>query len=462
MPSSRLAFADLTVNNRTENCGILMQSVFAVGLIFISSAFVLQLAYDASTVVALQIITALTGIVGLSIIVTSPKALDLARRCWPILALVALAFVSTTWSLYPSQTFRKSYTLLSTVLFALAIVGRLAPADCIRLILRVMVLECILSIIWVVIFPEIALQDRTGLGEGVAGVSYWRGIFSHKQGLGVVAGLTTGLLMFYGSVAFRSPIIRIAAILPGVVCLMGTGSVTGILTVIVTSTSLYWSFGIARMASGVRNLMLNLTLLAIAFILIVWNHGSLDFLPVLFGKSADLSGRTIYSEIAMDVFRSSGATLFGGGYAVGLSRVFPEDVYVDDGYVDLLMQFGYLGSAVIIAIVFWLVVAGKRLIVATSPDQAALSVFPMGIMMVLAFINISESNFLASKHLSTVFVVLVVAVIVQARFNKRAKPNRKASSRTTFNDLGQSAVVSGMSGQDLTRSQLGERWHSWW
>jgi exopolysaccharide production protein ExoQ len=443
---------------KTENCGILMQSVFAVGLIFISSAFTVQLAYDANTVVVLQIITTLTGGVGFLILITTPKAFDLVRRCWPIWALVALAFVSTTWSLNPGQTFKKSYTLLSTVLFVMAVVARLAPADCIRLVLRVMVLECIISIIWVVIFPEIGLQDRTGLGEGVAGVNYWRGIFSHKQGLGVIAGLPTGLLTFYGSVAFRAPITRLAAIGIGVICLMGTGSVTGILTAIVTSALLYWLFAIAtRIASSARNLTLNLTLMAITFVFTIWSHGSLNFVPVMFGKSADLSGRTIYVEIAMDIFRSSGATLLGGGYSVGLSRAFPADVYVDDGYVDLLMQFGYLGSAVIIAIVYWLLAASKRLIVGTSPKQAALLIFPMAIIMVLAFINITESNFLAPKHLSTVFVVLGVAMIVHRQFNVHARPNRRPLRGALLSPSSRRAVIPDMRAQNLIRSQFDER-----
>ncbi len=444
--------------SKTENSGFLLQFVFAIGLIFISSAFTVQLAYDASTVVILQVITALTGVAGLLIMVTTPGATGLVRRCWPILALVALAFASTAWSLDPSQTFKKSYTLLSTVLFVMAIVGRMAPAEYIGLVLRVMVLECVISIIWVVIFPDVGLQDRTGLGEGIAGVSYWRGIFSHKQGLGVVAGLTTGLLTFYGSVAFRSPVFRIAAIGASAVCLVGTGSVTGILTAIVTSAVLYWFYFIAtRIRAGGRNMMINLTLVAITAIFFVWSHGWLNFVPVMFGKSADLSGRTIYIEIAMDIFRSSGATLLGGGYTVGLSRAFPPDVYVDDGYVDLLMQFGYLGSAVIVAIVYWLLAGSKRLIAGTSPEQAALNIFPIAIIMVLAFINITESNFLAPKHLITVFVVLGVAVVQgRSKVRARGKSNRGAAGRPLANPLGRTTVISGMRTQNLIRSQFNE------
>src|SRR3979411_164876 len=71
-----------------ERGGILIQFVFAFGLLFISSAFTLQLASDSTGFtgsVVLQVITALTGIFGFFLIVTSREALSLAIRCWPIL-----------------------------------------------------------------------------------------------------------------------------------------------------------------------------------------------------------------------------------------------------------------------------------------------------------------------------------------------------------------------------------------
>jgi len=410
-----------------ERASILIQFVIAFGLIFISSAFTLQLASDSNGElgsdssgglygsVVLQIITVLTGAFGFFLIVTSRNALSLAIRCWPILAMVALAFASATWSWNYPYTIQKSYVLLNVVLFAVAMVGRLSPTECIRLILRVMVLECLLSIFWVIIFPDSALQQKTGIGYPLDTIDRWRGIFSHKQGLGVFAGLTTGLLTFYGSIAFRSPIIRIAAIFIALACVIGSDSATGLVLIIVTPIILYSTYWIAiHLAPTGRYLALNVMLLAIVFLYVCWSYGLLDFLPRLIGKTSDLSGRAEFSFLAMEIFRNSGTTLLGGGYAVGLQRSFPRDLYIDNGYVDLLMQFGYLGSALIIVFVGWVLFAGKRLIVRTSRELAVLDVFPMAITLVFAFVNITEGYFLA-KNISMVFAALAVAMIVQAR-----------------------------------------------
>src|SRR5262249_33230042 len=150
---------------------------------------------------------------GVAMLMTARGANKLIAQCWPIFALVGLAFASTLWSAAYPETFKKSYTLLNTVLFVMALAARYAPNDWMRLVLRVMAFECALSIVWVVIFPDAGIQQRTGLGASVEVGTYWRGVFSHKQGLGVFAGLTSGLLLFYGRAAFSSALAGIAALL---------------------------------------------------------------------------------------------------------------------------------------------------------------------------------------------------------------------------------------------------------
>src|SRR5262249_7897449 len=155
-------------------------------------------------------------------------------------------------------------------------------------------------------------------GASVEVGTYWRGVFSHKQGLGVFAGLTSGLLLFYGRAAFSSALARIAALLCSLACLLGSGSATGMLTLIVTTLSLYASCRIAKIEKhGTRRLCTDAFLATIFIVYFLWSSGALGFIPSMFGKSDDLSSRTEYWSVAMNVFRGSGSTLFGGGYAVG-------------------------------------------------------------------------------------------------------------------------------------------------
>ena len=369
----------------------------------------------------------LTGAFGGFVLLSSPDGRRLAGRCWPILALVALAFASTPSSFDPVQTLKKSFTLFCTVSFVLAIATKLSPMECIRLIVRVMVLECLLSLIWIVVFPDIGIQLRTGIGvrEDEIG-EWWRGIFSHKQGLGVIAGLAIGLIAFYGRLVFSSVFVRIGAILLCLACLAGARSATGVLVAIVTVTAFYlFHWTAARPARGTRSLLVNSFLAGGAVAYLAWSYGLLKFVPELLGRSSDLTGRDVYWTIAMDVFNSSGVTLLGGGYAVGLQAMFPEFVYVDNGYYDTLMQFGYLGSGIILVFVCWVLVSAKKLILRTPHELAVISIFPLTIALVLAVINVSEAVFLGSKNICTVFTVLAVAMLVQMKTRFGAGPGPK-------------------------------------
>jgi len=414
--------------------GLLVTSIFAVGLVFSSGAFNLQLADDASRAFSgsavMQAISLLTGVIGLSLIVTSRSATKLAIRCWPIIAITGLIFISAAWSHNYPLTIRRGFVFLTTVLLALALVGRFSPLQSLRLIVRVMALQCALSIAWVFAFPEVAVHQITDLGQ-TQHAGLWRGIFSHKNGLGLFAGLTAGLLLFYGSMAFRSPVGVIAAFSCAIICLIGTSSMTGVLTMVVTAALLYFLYWMATtLDSRVRNQTLYLLLVGIFFGYLLWSAGVLNSLPVWLGRSGDMTGRFSYWAIAMDVFRSSGFTSLGGGYAVGLHHLFPPYVYVDNGYIDILMQFGYLGSTLIALFCVWLLFAGKGVIVRSSRETASLDIFPFAIILALGLENISETNFLAPKHIGIVLTVLAVAIIVQnrRRFAPLVAPSVSVSS----------------------------------
>src|SRR5262249_5688851 len=145
-------------------------------------------------------------------------------------------------------------------------------------------------------------------------------------------------------------------------------------------------------ARSSRAVAMNVVMSIIIFVYLLWSYGFLSSIPELFGKSSDLSSRTEYWSIAMDVFKGSGDALLGGGYAVGLQHLFPEFVYVDNGYIDVLMQFGYLGSCVVAVFVIWLMLGARRIIVEQVRRPTALDVFPMAMTFALGFIFITEST----------------------------------------------------------------------
>jgi exopolysaccharide production protein ExoQ len=402
--------------------GLAVRFLFAFGLLFVFPAFVYQLAFDhvTFTFVAsplLQLINLGSGIFAFVMIATSRPALTLMGRAWPMLALVALAMVSTAWSYDRQASLRGGIVLLMTTLFGLALAARLPGLDGLRLVVRTMVLGCVLSIIWVLAFPEIAIHQATDLIQWVhAGL--WRGVFTHKQGLGVFAGLLTGFLLFYGSLIFSSVALRAGAVACSIACLIGTQSTTGCLTAIVTTVMLYATYSITRFSPEVRRIKFKVLILSVTVVAVAFQIGVLDFVPRLFGKSANLTGRADFWPIIIANFQSSGMVLLGAGFSSNFA-VNLSEWSVDNGFIDKFIEFGYLGSPVVFGVYLWLLVAGGRLIIRTSAEEAAVNVFPFCIMFVLLFVNITESNFMM-RHLSTVLIVMAAAMVVQARVPARA------------------------------------------
>lgn len=405
---------------------------FVVGLIFMFSAFVRQLAMseDGSQFTnspIMQVIGVSCTVFGLTLHLTSQKALGILQQCKPILFLLLCGFGSAAWSVNPQGTIRYGILYLGTNLFALALASRYPPHECLRLLLRTMVLACLLSCVWVIIFPLEAVHQAT---ESVqfqhAGL--WRGIFSHKQSLGVFAGLTVGLLLFYGSLAFPSLLSRIGAIGCSFACLWGSQSATGFITSIVMPIMLYASYWIARRAPHARRSMIKLFIVVLLILSIGIYEGIFNSAAELFGKSSDLTGRDIYTPILLQGVVDLGRGWFGGGYAGGLESLYAEGIPVDSGFVGKIIEFGYVGSSVIFAIFASVILSGLKLLERTSEEQAIIDVFPASVTAVVLFTNITEYNLMAAKSIGTILVAFAVSLTVQGRIAAVARMRQKNST----------------------------------
>jgi O-antigen ligase len=394
-----------------------MRVCFMVGLIFLFPAFTFQLAFDQinfkfTSSPILQTISVGTELIALITIFGSRDISRMVLSCWPILIMIALAFMSTIWSIDRAATIKASNVFATVCLFSLALVGRLGTAECIRFVIRMMVLACVLSIIWVIVFPTEAIHQPTDQAQSVhAGL--WRGIFTHKQGLGVFAGLTTGLLFFYGRIVFSSPPVRVVAIVSGIACVIGTESTTGSLTAVITPATLYGTYAVTTFPPGARSAIFNTLLLSGLALVAAFHLGVLDFVPRLLGKSSDLTGRTDIWPLALEFLKHSGAALLGGGFGSGFAQ-YIVDAPIDSGYIDKIIEFGYFGSTIVFAMYVWILLGGRRLIMETPPAGAAVDVFPFSIVTLVMIINITEGLFM-EKHVTTVLTAIAAGLTCEGR-----------------------------------------------
>jgi exopolysaccharide production protein ExoQ len=394
-----------------------LRFLFPVFLIFNLPAFTIQLAMDMSTgrwigSPTLQIATICTELFAFAIILSSRQMVSFVSRCWPVWIPVLLAFISAAWSRNPGATIHTSNTYMTSSLLGLALVAALPGFQCIRAVIRTMVLGCILSIMWVLILPEYGIHQLTDAYQTVhAGL--WRGIFSHKQGLGYFSGLTIGLLLFYQTTIFSPPIL-VAALACGIICLIGTQSATGMVTAMITPAFLYFGYYVTRFPPVARKpLMVTFALGAVA-VGILFKLGILNFVIVqLLGKSTDLTGRADFWPIILDNFYNSGTSLLGGGFGANIAADMSE-WSVDNGYIDKFLEFGYLSSPIIFAIFVIILWLGIRLVLKTPSKTALTNIFPFSIWSVILIVNITESNFM-TKCLSTVLTSIAVGLIIQQR-----------------------------------------------
>lgn len=402
-----------------------LRVVFLIMLLFQFPAFVYQFEYDASgehsSSKFLQLINLGTGVLAASIVFGSSSARMAAGRCWPIWTIVSLAFGSAIWSVDRGATVKASLSLLFCVLFALALTIRFPGFAGLRFVIRGMALGCVLSVVWVLLLPKTGIHQATDLIQNVhAGL--WRGIFTHKQGLGTFAGVTFGLLSFYGSMVFPLFVVRVAALACAGACMWGSQSATGAIMGILMSALLFITYWIACLGPAARRILLRSFVIGVAVLLLAFHFGLLSFVPTLFGKSADLTGRGDTWWIIQNNFAGSGRQLLGGGYTSGFATDMSAGFAVDNGYFVKLLEFGYLGCAVLFSTLVWIFVAGVRLLLKTRPETAAFHVFPASIMITLTFYSITETG-LMEKGIWTILITIAARIIMEEREVRRIKPS---------------------------------------
>jgi exopolysaccharide production protein ExoQ len=104
------------------------------------------------------------------------------RRNLPLVALVVLMFCSALWSEAPDLTLRRSATLTTTMLFGIYLNMRFTMRDVLTLACWALLSVAIASVLVVVIWPSRGIGAGSFAGE-------WRGIYPHKQMLGLHAAL---------------------------------------------------------------------------------------------------------------------------------------------------------------------------------------------------------------------------------------------------------------------------------
>ena len=337
------------------------------------------------------------------------RVLRAARTVWPLLALVALACLSTAWSIQPMVTLRRSAAMLVPTLIAIYIGERYSIEAFARLLARTMCLMMMLVLLLYIVAPGYVVDDTFG--------GAWRGLSTYKNTFGeymAVAVLLLVLVRFHRISWARYVFVFIAA---GLLLLSrsATALVCGVLGLA--------AIPLWRLVRSKQRIV-GYFLLALLFSLTIYCALELpDPLFQILGRDATLTGRTRLWDILLPVIANR--PMLGYGYGAFWNGLNTEVLSVwiaagrlapvaDNGYIDLWLSLGAVGVGLFLYI---FVQAFHRAIEYLRLEPEFIGVWPITYLCIFAADNISESALFTRGTFS--FLVFAILATSLALHHKR-------------------------------------------
>ncbi len=309
-----------------------------------------------------------------------------------------LALASSAWSDEPKQTLSNGLMVTAMWLALPPIIHRIGLAQAMRSSLILISAVVIISAALAIVVPSVGTHTGTEFVQ-IAHAGRWRGIFSHKNGLGPWAAYGSIFLFTHSKLCGGWAIYWWVARVCALMCLFFSGSATS-LALAVFILGVWSGFMLLRQQklSIVLTLAFFISLLSIlAFIFLQ------DFVFALLQRDSNLTGRTEIWGIANGFieqrpwFGSGYQTLGGPDFLNQLLLFFLQPIPgPESGYYCLLMELGIFGM-VFFFVPFWVSIknGAEWLKYVKLRDRAAIEFF-LTIQLATLVLAISESNALVS------------------------------------------------------------------
>ncbi len=269
-----------------------------------------------------------------------------------ILVLGGLAMISALWSVESTMSLRRAFALAGTTAFALWMAIRFDSDRLIRLVGVALLVTAAGSIMAVILDPSRAVH-RGDAHEGA-----WRGVFFHKNLMGQVAALWTGIaLQGVGRRAGPGSWMLVLAVIGGIIMVLMSASKAALGTLVVIA-GLTTVLRLPRLSSGLRLGALGVAL-AGAVAAWLWDpHVAFESL----GGDVTLTGRTEIWTAAIDVGIHQHPWL-GAGYrafwlgpegpAAGVAMAIGySPPHGHSGLLDVFLELGVVGLLVTLLLLF--------------------------------------------------------------------------------------------------------------
>lgn len=334
------------------------------------------------------------------------KTIQTLRQDYWIFSLVLVAAISFIWSSEKANTLKDILTITGSSLFGLYLASRYTLKQQLELMSWTYGIAIVLSFLFAVAIPKLGIMGASHQGK-------WRGIFSHKNGLGQAMVYSFLSFMFLAYQNKRSKL------------LMWMGMSLSILLLLLSaSTSSMFNLFILVIVFFVMYIVRLPYLLMIPVIALIITAGetfylwSIDNSSAIFnsvGKDATLTGRTELWQLTTEMIWKQPWIGYGfGGFWQGLNGA--ESGYIlravtwtpshpHNGYLQLLLDLGILGFSIFSLGLFRSTIRGLNLIRSTT---AVAALWPVVHMAQLLVTSTTETLLFASNNVGWILYVAVV------------------------------------------------------
>ena len=348
-----------------------------------------------------------------------------APRMWPVLALAALAVLSTAWSDYPDITIRRAASLVTAMLWAWYVTARYDLKDVIAIMRQTIWLTALASLAVGLALPSMGRDDSGG----------WPGIFATKNSLGIIMALGS-TTFFYALLGRGQRVLKLLFWVSGfLLC-------TGMLYLSQSRTS--W---LVAMLGIVLCVAIALTYKRVGIAIILWTAIVLLFAPAviiimeqlesilpLLGRDSTLTGRVdlwlaLPSYIAQRPWLGHGFAAFWVQDSTNVFMIWSlvgwEPPTGHNGWLDLLLELGAAGLALVVVQVLIIFVNGIRAVV--DGREPHIRYFIVTTLLIL-FYNLAESN-LVRPDVMWILLVSSAAALAKIAKQREAVEEPRTSMR---------------------------------
>ena len=316
------------------------------------------------------------------------RIIYLFSRNWYIWALIILPVLSLSWSFEPGTTVKNSFTLVCSSLFGIYLTSRYSIKEQLQLIAWSFYIIITLSFILAIALPKYGQMGDFHQGK-------WRGVFTHKNGLGATMVVSVIVFLIQGNSQQKKNTVAWVFLGLSVVLLLLSSSTSALLNCLI----LVSAFFILQVLRWSYHVMIP-SIIALVTIGTCLNYWLIDNASIFFnavGKDATLTGRTELWQLVWDMIWKQ--PWIGYGYGGFWHDYDGESAYVwraitfhpshaHSGYLNVLLDLGFLGLTI-----FWIgfIINAYRALSCFRSSQAIEDIWPIIFLIYLLIANQSES-----------------------------------------------------------------------